>query len=142
MTPRLAAQKMAKAYNDYARTAMALTSTPVFTGMEVMRLEKILFGAISSPILGMPPILAAAWAAGVAAFWSTPPVPFTGAMTGAVMQAVTVIPIITPGLTACFSNLANTEESCALLMSIVLDAATHTVMVALAPPAGTTAPLL
>jgi len=134
MTPRLAAQKMAKAYDSYARMAMAAGSTPILTGSEAQKLEQVLYSAISNPKIGMPPILAIAWATGVMSYWMVPPVPFVGALNGMVLQAATAVPIITPGLTACFSNIANTEDTCALLMSTVLDAATRTVMVNLLPP--------
>ena len=141
-SPRVAAQKFAKAYADYAQTAMALSSRPLFTGLEAKLLEVTLYSAIANPKVGTPATLAAAWATGVASFWMAPPVVFTGGQVGAVLQAATVIPIITPGLTACFANLANTEDLAAMTMATILDAATRTVMVALAPPPGTTAPLL
>jgi uncharacterized protein (DUF486 family) len=134
MTPRLAAQKMAKAYDNYARTAMAAASTPVITGLEAQKLEQTLYTAISNPRVGMAPIIAAAWGAGVMAYWMAPPVPFVGPQTGMVLQAATVVPIITAGLTACFSNVLSTESLSAQLMSTALDAATRTVMVTLLPP--------
>ena len=134
-----AAKKLAKAYDDYAKNAMALASTPVFTGMEVTLLEKTLRPALNVP--GAPPILALAWGLGVMSYWMAPPVAFVGAQAGAVTLAL-VQPIIVPGLTACFLNLANTEETCAATMATILDAATKMILVALAPPPGVVAPLL
>lgn len=147
MTPRLAAQKMAKAYDDYAKTALAGAFPPIFTGTEVQKLEKTLFSAISEPRAGAAPLIAAAWGAGVVAYWSAPPVLFAGPIPGAsmVLLAAPAMGIIVPALTACFQNSKNTEESAAALMASILDGATRTVMVliTLPPPASpVTLPLL
>ncbi len=133
------AKKMAMAYDSYCKAGMAGIACPVFTGSEAPALESVLLGAISSPAAGGPPVIAAAWAAGIQAYWLSPPVVFTappilGTAT-AMLGAATVI----PGLTAVFLNIANTSSTCAQTMAAVLDAATKTVLVTFTtppPPAG------
>jgi hypothetical protein len=70
------AQKMASAYNLYAKAALALGGTPILTGGEKTALQGILLSALKSPN-GVIGTYASAWYQGVVAFWSpviwTPP---------------------------------------------------------------------
>ena len=142
--PNIAAQKMAAAYDKYCQKGIAGGAKPVFTGSEVKKLEGILFAAIASPV-GAPPILAAAWAAGIQAYWLTPPVvfqvvPIVGV--ASVMPGAVAVPAI---MTAGFANILNTEDMIAKIMATTLDTATKTLMVTFTappPPAGPPPPTL
>lgn len=125
------AQKMAKAYGDYAQMAMAGGIPPILTGLETMALQKTLYAVMSAPKAATAATMAAAWATGVVSFWSAPPVSFGP---GKVIVAALALPIITPGLTAVFLNGQNTAESSASQMATVLDLATKTVIVLMPVP--------
>ena len=141
-TPVDAAKKMASIYDQYAQLAMAGPSLPAFTGLEKGRLESLLLAALAVPLVGAPPLIAAAWANGMLAYWNTPPVPFVGpAVAGAVTLAVGCLSAIAP-LTVVFSNPFNTPESAAVQIASALDIATRTVIVTIAPPPGTIVPLV
>ena len=126
-----AAQKWAKAYADYAQMAMAGGIPGVLTGAEAKGLESKLYGVLSSPKSATAGTIALAWATGVVSFWSAPPVSFGP---GKVIVAALALPIITPGLTAVFSNTKNSPDSCAAQMASTLDTATKTVIVLMPVP--------
>jgi hypothetical protein len=141
-TPQQAAEMMASIYDSYAQTAMAGPALPIFPGTGKLALQNLLLPAIATPLVSVPPLLAAAWGAGLLAYWNAPPVPFVGpAVAGAVAVAAGVSLCI-PLLTACYVNPANTAQSAAAQMASALDAATRTVIVAIVPPPGTTVPLV
>lgn len=126
-----AAQKWAKAYADYAQMGMAGGIPAVLTGAEAKGLESKLYSVLSAPKSATAGSIALAWATGVVSFWSAPPVSFGP---GKVIVAALALPIITPGLTAVFSNGKNTPEGCASQMASTLDSATKTVIVLLPVP--------
>ena len=126
-----AAQQWAQAYATYAQMGMAGGIPPVLTGGEAKGLESKLYGVLSAPKSATAATIALAWATGVVAFWSAPPVSFGP---GKVIMAALALPIITPGLTAVFSNGKTSAEACASQMASVLDGATKTVIVLLPVP--------
>lgn len=138
LQPPQTAQQLALAYDSYCKAGLAGGIPPLFTGAEVKALEGILLGAIASP-MGAAATFAAAWASGVQAYWLAPPVAFTAPPIAGVTTGMPGAAAITSALTAGFSNIANTEDTIAKLMSTVLDTATKTVLVTFAtppPPAG------
>jgi hypothetical protein len=140
-TPKEAAHRYAVAYDSYAKTAQALGSFPVFTGLEEQALEAILFAAMSLPV-GLPITMATAWGLGVASYWNLPPVAFVGPQVGAVLQAATASAIIIPAMTTILLIPGNPALTAALGMATALDLGTRTVTCLLTPPPGTVAPLL
>jgi hypothetical protein len=155
-TPQAGAQRLAKAYDTYARAVTASSAssvggaaTPNFTGTEVKRLEALLLSVLVSPKTAMPLKLANAWANGVVSYWFGPPLTFVGVCSippvppigfmglpqvGVILQTTAVIPAVVPTLTALFSNLANTAEVTATVMATTLDSATKTITFTMAPP--------
>lgn len=125
------AQKQAKAYADYAQMGMAGGVPPVLTGAEAKGLESKLSQVLSAPKSATAGSIALAWATGVVSFWSSPPVSF-GA--GKVLLAALALPIITPGLTACFASIPKSPEACAAQMATALDLATKTVIILMPTP--------
>lgn len=126
-----AAQKWAKAYADYAQMAMAGGIPAVLTGAEAKGLESKLYSVLSAPKSATASSIALAWATGVVSFWSAPPVSFGP---GKVVLAALALPIISPGLTAVFSDTKTSPENCASQMASTLDSATKTVKVLLPVP--------
>lgn len=138
-SPALSAQKMAAAYDNYCKAGIAGGIPPLFTGAEVKRLEGILLGAIASPVGGGPPVIAAAWSAGIQSYWLTPPVPFLAPPIAGVTTAMPGAGAAIAVLSAGFLNVLNTEATIAQIMATALDIATRTVLVTFAtppPPAG------
>jgi len=138
-SPALAAQKMALAYDNYCKSGIAGGIPPLFTGAEAKALEGVLLPAIANPLGGGPPVIAAAWSAGIQGYWLTPPVAFLAPPIGGVVTAMPGAGAVIPGLTAAFLNILNTEAMIANLMAGILDIATKTVLVTFAtppPPAG------
>lgn len=120
-----AARRHAIAYECYARSAMAGAFPWAATGAERERLVQSLLGAMIPA--GTAPQMAAAWAQGLFAFWSVPPVIFgAGAVTAFPGQ-----PGLQAALTGIFGNPGNTAASAAAAVGQALDAATRTILVTL-----------
>jgi hypothetical protein len=144
-SPQIAAEKMATIYDSYAQTAMAGATLPVFTGSQKSTLQSLLLAAISVPLIGAPPLIAAAWGSGLVAYWMAPPIIFLGpGMTGLVSVAAGCLSAI-PALTTVYANPMNTPDSAAAQIATALDTATRTVLVqviVIAPPATLVVPLV
>lgn len=132
-SPEEFAQKFAKAYDDYAKGAMAIPASPVFTGSEKTLLESAVKPALITPFSGAPPIIAAAITAGYVSYWSAPPVNFACPLYAGMVVAPAGAAALLPALTAVFLNTQNTEDSAAQQIASALDAATRLVMVLLIP---------
>jgi hypothetical protein len=126
---------MAVAYADYAETGMFGASVPVIDGDRIDAMASVLEVALE-PLAGAPSVIAAGWAAAVAAFWLA--VPVVGAQIG-VTVGCPGASSLTGALTSVFANLANTAESCASGVASALHTATATVTANVAPPPGTVA---
>jgi len=136
-----AANKLAMAYDTYAKTAQAGTALPVMIGTEFQGLESSILPAMTAVVSGNPATMAAAWFQGVVAYWTASPAPVVfsdGVNTGVANPAGASV--LTGCLTGAFGNIANTEQTAASLMAACLDAATRLVTVTLAP-SGVTVPL-
>lgn len=77
------AEIMSSAYVSYASTAIFPPDVPVFTGLEKALMKATLIAAMN-PFLPNPAGLGAAWAAGIQAFWTSPPIACLGGAPGAV----------------------------------------------------------
>ncbi len=130
-----AGARLAAAYTDYAGAAMFAASTVDVSSKEAA-LATTLGGSLELP--GLAATHAAAWGAGLAAFWLGAPV--AGAQSG-----VTVPPTggaaLVAALTTLFANTANTADDAADGLANALDICTKTVTAAVAPPPGTVLPI-
>ena len=129
-----AANKMAKAYADYARGAVAGGLPITLTGGEEKRLAAALLSAFAGGN-GTPATGAMAWAAGLTAFWLSPPVVF-----GAGVVTVALFPAVVPAVLG--SIAAPSSDKSPPIAQVVqgLDTATRTVLV-LIPPSPTPVPI-
>jgi hypothetical protein len=136
-TPAISANKMAMAYDNYCKSGLAGGIPPVFTSLEVKKLEATLFSAIASPNAGSPAVIAAAWSSGIQAYWMTPPVLFTAPPVVGAVTVVTGIAAVASGLTGIFSNKNNTPSLAANGIADILDVVTKTVLVTFTAPTPT-----
>lgn len=125
------AEALAEAYADYALTGTFGGGLAVVTGAHRDALTSVLLAAIDPPLIGLPATIAAAWAAGVTAFWLAMPV--AGAVVG-VSNGCPGASSLTGSLTTLFANLANTAASCANGLADALDVATKTTTATVTPP--------
>ena len=140
--PKESADRFASTYARYARTALAGPNRPIFSGAEEAKLSSILFPAMIAPRSGTPRNLARAWQSGIASFWLTPPIVFSGANPG-VVTTIPGISSVTPCLIAVFSNRDNSSREAARGLTRCLDAVTKTIIYfsAVPPPSGFTVTL-
>lgn len=134
--PTEVAQKIAEAYEAYARTGMAAAALPVLTGAEKTVYANTIAAAIASPQTGNPALFAQALALGAMAFWTLPPVIFS---TPPLVGAATVMPgapAAQAAMTAALSNISpgNTEDVVAQAIGTALDIATKTCVVVFSAP--------
>lgn len=132
-----AGSRLAKAYFDYASAGMFGASTIAFTGAEEPALAATLGSSLAVP--GLPATHAAAWGAGLAAFWAA--VPVVGVQAGATVPPAGAAALVA-ALTALFANLANTADTAAAGLAGALHTCTLTVTANVAPPPGTVLPIL
>lgn len=128
-----AAQKITAEYDLYCKPAMAAPGLPIFTGAGKSAMEGLLAGALSSN-MGAAAAVAAAFSAGIQAYWLSPPVTFVGGPATGVVTAMPGAASVIAPLTAAFLNLANTEDTIAQAIASALDAATKTVLVTYSTP--------
>jgi hypothetical protein len=126
---------LASVYANYAGGATFGASTPVLTSQ-----QSALAGALklSLALPGLAATHAAAWAAGLTAFWVA--VPVVGAQSGATV-ACPGAASLTATLTALYANLANTAATCAAGLAAALHTATLTVTAVVSPPPATVLPI-
>lgn len=131
----VASDRLAKAYDVYASTALAGAYPFTPTGAESGR-----FVAALAPVLSVTPntgpAVAASISAAVTAYW-------TGALFGAGVAAPPLgAPVLLSALTATLSLPSNTTESLVAQLASALDACTRTVVVTVAGPPVATFPIL
>ena len=131
-----AALKIATAYKTYAVGGMFGASVPTITNAMRDTMKATLATGLTVP--GLPPTVAAAFAASVAAFWIA--VPVVGAQSGATTSCPGAAALV-GSLTAVFANLANTAQSCGAAVGAALHTATLTVTATVSPPGGTVLPI-
>lgn len=124
------AKKWAEIYDSYASGAQANGIPGLVLGRKQV-LEGILLPALMLPA-GLPPVIAAAWSAGLVAYWGG--VLFGPGVAAPPPGAAALI----PALTALLLVPTNTPEFFALQLSTLLDVATKTVIVVFPPPIGPT----
>jgi hypothetical protein len=139
-TSATCASGMAAAYTAYASAGMFGSSTIVVTGANTSALEGLLLAAIAVPLTGNPASFGAAWAAGLTAFWTAPPIAVTGGQTG-VVTAIPGAPAVAGAITAAAAVLGNTAPGFAAVLGGVLHTATLTTTATVAPPPGTVLPI-
>jgi hypothetical protein len=140
------AAKIAKVYDDYAKTALAGTAIPNFTGSEKSAMETIIRAslAVNNP---SPAVFINALSIGIAAYWMLPPVTFTqpapvgvGLVTVAPIPAI-LTPVLLAGLVVPQTDPKIPEE----ILVNAIDAATKTVLVTITiatPPSVVVVPLV
>lgn len=134
------ARKWAEIYDSYAQAALTANGGKfLFTGSEKSKLEGLLLPAVMLP-MGVPATLAAAWVAGLTAYWGGPPVTTTPApipVAPFTVPGISAPPIGAPallaGLTALYLTPSSTESVFAQSHAQLLDACTRTVLVTFAP---------
>lgn len=140
-TPADCAEALANAYLDYAQQATFGPNIPASLAAKIPTLKSTLEGAIDTPLVGLPATLAAAWATGLAAFWTGVAVasvpPATVGTTGGCPGSSS----LTGSLSTVFANLANTAATCAAGVAVALHTATMTVQATVTPPPGTVVPI-
>lgn len=129
----LAADKLASAYDTYARGAVAGTYPFSPTGAEKGR-----FSGALAPVLSLVPnagpAVAAGFVAAITAYW-------TGAtFTGGIPAPPTGAPALLPTLATLFSIPSNPKEIVVTGLAAALDACTRTVIVTVPAPPGATFP--
>jgi hypothetical protein len=134
-SPAAAANALAQAYDDYASAGVFGSSIPTLTGKKAA-LASTLAGGLVVP--GSAAALAGAWASGIAAYWTA--VPVAGAQAGTTVGCPGAASL-SGTLTTTFSNIGNTETSCATSLAGALHAATQTVTATVSPPPGTVVPI-
>lgn len=142
-TPAAAATAMANAYHDYAKAGrVGAEGVPTLPDAKRDALATTLGAAIADPHLGLPGKLAAAWASGVAAYWTG--VAVVGVTQSGSITDVTSASSLSGPLATVFGNLANSTETCAAGMAAALHAATAApsgIKATVAPPPNTILPL-
>lgn len=136
----LVAKQMALAYMAYAQGGQFGASVPTLLPTHTLALEGPLVGALLLPQGGNPANLAAAWAAGVLAFW-LPGTPVLGAQVGTVIGCPGSA-ALSGTLLPAFSNVFSTAPLTASLMAAAIHAATITTTATVAPPPATVLSLL
>lgn len=137
-SPRIAAHRLAAAYDAYAQQGLAAASKPSISPSAVVLLEETLYSAIRDPLFGTHLRFAQAWADGVFNYWMGPPVPFSGGgiVSGITADASAAKAAIFAGLTTLFGNVMNGVDLAANQQATILDAGTKLVVVLLVyPPA-------
>lgn len=138
--PEDSARKMASAYDSYAKAAIALGGTPIFTGSEKSALESALMPAFKNN-RSVIATYANAWYQGIVAYWTpvlwTPP-------PGYAIGAVTVPPAATiTSLLVSTMSAPNEAPVWAQSQATALHAGVAGVMIVTFPPVPPTpAPLL
>lgn len=132
-SPAAAAEALAGAYFDYAKLGNFGGGIPLLPALEAKRdaLKTTLEAAIGNPLVGLPATFAAAWASGVATFWTG--VTVAGATSGTT-NGCPGASSLTGSLSAVFANLLNTPTTCAAGMALALDTATKTTTATVTPP--------
>jgi hypothetical protein len=136
-TPFLAARELAKAYDLYAKAAIAGPTSPVFTGAEVNVLASALSPIISKPSQATPVDAGKAWADGVEAYWR--PVTFAGTGAG-IFQVFTGKASLISGLAAIFAAPNPNPSQPPRQLAQQLDLGTKTVIILVTPPVGPPVP--
>lgn len=137
-TAQQAADKFAQAYYDYCSTSQFGGSFPIITTLHRDAMAATLLVALTaSP--GLAATAAAAFSTAVNTFWTAMPV--AGASGPGTVAGCPGAGAITGGLTAVFSNLANTYATCAAGMASVLQTATLTCHAPLLTPPLTDYPI-
>lgn len=133
-SPMEAAQKIASAYEQYASTALAGPGLLVAPGPGRAVMEQPLAAAFSV-LPGLPPVVAAGYAAMVTSFWAA--ASFVSPAGPGIAAPPAGVGALIPALTAFFSVPGNPVELYSLQVATVLDACTRTVLVTyvLPPPA-------
>jgi len=140
-----AAFKIAGAYDNYCKTAMAPPGLPVFTGVEKTTFQGLLTPSLISAEAGNPTIVAQAMASAIQAYWLTPPVVFIGGPAAGMVTAVPGAMAIVSALSGILSNTGNTEAVAGQQIATQFDIATKTVLVTFTtppPPAGPPPPAM
>lgn len=131
-----AGQKLAAAYFEYASGGMFGASVPTLAGRDTALAATL---GTSLVLPGLPATHAAAWGAGLAAFWAA--VPVAGAQAGATVPPAGGAALVA-ALTVLFANPANTADTAAAGLATALDVCTKTVVANVAPPPGTVLPIV
>jgi hypothetical protein len=133
------AAKMAQIYFQYASQGIFLANKPAFTGSEQGVLASTLAAVFALPAPN-PAAFGTAWAAGVMAFWLSPPIVVAGPVqAGLVTTAVTAS--IPAALAALVASPSNPAPAAAAQLAAALHAATMTVIATVAPPPSTMIPI-
>ena len=132
--PARAASQLATAYRDYAQTAQAGASLPVFLHTETLGAKAVFLAITASPLMGNPQTFARSWLAAINAFWlaSPAPVQFAGAGAGPITPSLAGEALVS-ALTTAASGFKPASLAASLIASAV-DAYTHTFLVFLTPP--------
>jgi hypothetical protein len=133
------AEKLAAAYHKYAKGGLFGAAFPVLDDSRRDALASTLATSLSVP--GVPGTHAAAWTAGVTAYWlgvlvSSEPVVITGTIstppnTGA----------LTATLTTALGNVLNTVQVISAALATALHTATAAIQATVQPPPGTVVPI-
>jgi len=119
---KASAQRIAKAYADYARPATGAGAPAAFTGAEISAMANAMAGSFQEK--GAPPLASNGIVSGVQAFWLAPPVVFG--------PSPTVLWAGAPVLLGCLASLANpkiSENAAAKRLARCFDTATKLVFV-------------
>lgn len=119
-----AAEVMATAYVAYTATALFGAGLPIFTGAEKDVLKATIL-AVLNPALMNPAGLAGAWAAGITAFWSAPPIVVAGPAPGTVTACPGAAGLLA-SLTAVCVVPGQPAAVAAAGMALAIDIATKT----------------
>jgi len=128
----IAADKIATAYDNYCKTAMAGIAVPIFTGMEKTVFANTLAASLSSP-QGNANIVGMAFQNAAMSYWMVPPVNFSGGAAIGMVSAMAGVASIGPSITTALSA-PNEAPVIAQLIATILDTATRTVLVAFTAP--------
>jgi len=138
-SPGVVASQLANAYTAYAKGGQFGASTPFILPTNTAALQGPLLAALLVPAAGNPATFAAAWAAGVVAFWAG--VPIVGPQVGTVIPPIGAA-ALSGVLIPVFSNIASTAPLTAALLAGALHTATLTTSSTVAPPPATVLPIL
>lgn len=126
-TPRETAKVIADGYAKYAKPALGVGAPAVFTGSEASKMANIMARGFNKN--GNAGIASNSMAAGILAFWLSPPIAFG--------PNITVSWAGFPAMTACLSGMINTKISgpqAARKIARCIDSATRLVLVQPAAP--------